>query len=494
MSENYSLAELRTQHPELVFEGWDVKSVADETEITYHLLLKPGISFAPKLILPPVLAAKWSQLSSTDQNWWLLHLGLAELPSYWKLAACPRITITAPGNETLTSEQLNWWRDLFLKGLGEYYFVNNISSFADPDFLTITTSEGVSSDPDSADWQTSHPLTPSATSTEPSFLIPLGGGKDSVVTTELLKQYYPVEASTILLLNPTKAAQDVAATSGLTTITVRRVLDPQLGELNRQGYLNGHTPFSAYLAFVSTLVAHLLQIKTVVLSNEHSANESNITFHGLEINHQYSKSLAFETAFSEYLQLYGPSQAPHYLSLLRPISELQIGSLFAQLTAKRSVAEGLRTQFRSCNRGSKQNIWCGECPKCLFAYMMLAPFLGPKVMVDIFGQDLYAKPELLETALELVGKGLHKPLECVGLYEESLMGLYMSCQVWRRELPDQPLPTILEHFATKIFPQETALNQSLHHFKTFWAEHRLPTDLAHLVEQAVTTAQKEWPL
>ena len=76
--------------------------------------------------------------------------------------------------------------------------------------------------------------------------------------------------------------------------------------------------------------------------------------------------------------------------------------------------------FKSCNLGSKESTWnwCSKCPKCLFVFIILSPFLYKEKLINIFGCDLYEDKELLETFLELLGFKETKPFECVGTYGE----------------------------------------------------------------------------
>jgi hypothetical protein len=94
---------------------------------------------------------------------------------------------------------------------------------------------------------------------------------------------------------------------------IEREIDPLLLKVNAKGYLNGHTPFSAMLAFYTVLAAHLTQTRDIALSNESSANEATIV--GTEINHQYSKSLEFERDFQDYVAHF-MNDCAHYYSHL----------------------------------------------------------------------------------------------------------------------------------------------------------------------------------
>jgi len=164
------------------------------------------------------------------------------------------------------------------------------------------------------------------------------------------------------------------------------------------------------LAYVSYFVAYLLSKKYIALSNEDSANESNVV--GENVNHQYSKSFEFECDFEEYAEKY--LKAPvKYFSFLRPLNEIQIAKIF-------SKHEKYHKVFKSCNVGSKGKEWqwCCNCAKCLFPYIILSPYLYKEKLVNIFGMDLFEKEELLTIFNELLGKGENKPFECVGTYEE----------------------------------------------------------------------------
>ena len=183
-------------------------------------------------------------------------------------------------------------------------------------------------------------------------LIPIGGGKDSNVTMELLKEFSDVNRPYII--NPRGATVESVIVGGYEgmELAVKRTLDKEMLRLNKEGYLNGHTPFSAIVAFSSIITAYVNNLKYVVLSNESSANESTVS--GSTVNHQYSKSYEFEYDFNTYEKEFIKSGV-YYFSLLRPLSEYQIASYFSRLKKYHGV-------FRSCNKGSHTNIWCADCP------------------------------------------------------------------------------------------------------------------------------------
>ena len=95
-------------------------------------------------------------------------------------------------------------------------------------------------------------------------------------------------SSTALMLNPLPAASALIAKAGCRSpVIVTRTIDPRLLELNKRGFLNGHTPFSALLSFLGVTCAVLLDYRSVIVSNERSSNEANVEFLGTQVNHQY---------------------------------------------------------------------------------------------------------------------------------------------------------------------------------------------------------------
>ena len=214
-----------------------------------------------------------------------------------------------------------------------------------------------------------------------------------------------------------------------------------------EGFLNGHTPFSAMLSFYSLLVSYGTNTREVALSNESSANEPTIP--GTKINHQYSKTLEYEEDFRYYVKTF-LNDSNHYYSYLRPYTELQIAEMFAQHPQYFPV-------FKSCNAGSKENKWCCNCSKCLFAYIILSPFIDNDTMVSIFGEDLLDKPEMEQYFDELRGVAPNKPFECVGTIDEVNKALEMIRESRRDKKPFLPwsamtsaMPSIPPKILTKI--------------------------------------------
>lgn len=245
-------------------------------------------------------------------------------------------------------------------------------------------------------------------------LVPIGGGKDSCVSLEVLKRIKD-EKITTYSVNRIEAVKKVidVTDNKIGDILCRRTLDKTMLQLNSEGYINGHTPFSAIVAFSSVLTAALNGQKYITLSNENSANESTVK--DSKVNHQYSKSYEFELDFNDYIATIVESDI-RYFSLLRPLTEIQIAKIFASSDKYLEI-------FRSCNAGSKKGIWCCDCPKCLFVYIILSPFLSQERLTEVFGENLLNKESLEKYFRELVGIDENKPFECVGTRSEVVASL-----------------------------------------------------------------------
>ena len=382
---------LREEYEFFRFQRYDYTLENDVFTAKFYFSLDDKYFFTPSLEIPQRKFYDWSNVAKSQLDTILFNIGMIELISYWKLA-CPKKVYINLFN--LDSNQILWWKKLYFNGLGEFFYLNGIKENVN-DFMEIICESDATCE------KIELPL-------RETTLVPIGGGKDSVVTVELLKNKMPIIP---LIINPrgaTKECVDAAGFSLEQTAVIKRTLDPTMLRMNNEGFLNGHTPFSAMLAFYTLLIGFATNSKYIALSNESSANEPTVP--DTEVNHQYSKSIAFENDFRNYVKEYISSDI-QYFSFLRPINEIQIASLFAKNKEYYKV-------FKSCNVGSKTDSWCGKCPKCLFTYLIMSPFIPQNELEDIFGGNLLNDSELLPILKQLKGEVDVKPFECVGTVEE----------------------------------------------------------------------------
>jgi UDP-N-acetyl-alpha-D-muramoyl-L-alanyl-L-glutamate epimerase len=314
----------------------------------------------------------------------LLHLVAGV--SYYKAAAPP--LIDAPGSALL--------RALYTDGLAEFGYVNGV------DMRERVRFAGDAGEPPAA-----APLAlPRRTA------VPIGGGKDSIVTLEALARAgEPLVAFSVGNADPIRRTVAVA---GVEHVVAERELAPNLAELNAAGALNGHVPVTAIVSAIACFAAPLYGWDAVAMSNERSASEPTLVHDGAEVNHQWSKGLAFERLFRE--ELAGRAPGLDWFSFLRPWSELAIARAFAPLRDYDHAFTSCNSVFRRdpARRGTG---WCGDCPKCRFVFLMLAPWMERERLVRIFGRDLLADPAQERGFAELVDP--RKPFECVGTRAES---------------------------------------------------------------------------
>jgi hypothetical protein len=300
---------------------------------------------------------------------------------------------------------------------------------------------------------------------KPGQLISIGGGKDSLVSVELLRQHRQDIATWSVGHRP--QLEPLVKQVGLPHLWVERTWDRYLLEHNAKGAYNGHVPISAIFAGVGTVVSVLSGYQDIVMSNEGSANEPTLRYQGVEINHQYSKSLEFEVDYQNILyHLFGDNI--RYYSLLRPFSEVYIAKLFSQIGFDK-----YKDTFSSCNQAytheSNHMFWCGECPKCSFIFLALTPFVDRAALEFLWhGKNLLLDPNLEVIYRQLLGIEGDKPLDCVGEIKETraamrlAQSIYPELSRYQFELPDS------------------------YDFKTL-GEHRMPDDLFRQITQTIAT-------
>lgn len=301
-------------------------------------------------------------------------------------------------------------------------------------------------------------------------LVPIGGGKDSIVALEAVRRS-GAEMALFSVGNAFPIAR-TAAVAGLPHLICERRLDPHLLALNEIGALNGHVPVTAIVSCAALLTAALNGFDTVAMANERSASAGNVRAYGIVVNHQFSKSIAAERLLRQALaELAGELT---YFSILRGSSELAIARAFARLSQYHSTFTSCNTAFR-LDPSRRGNGWCCDCPKCRFVFLMLAPFCEPAHMREIFGCDMLDDESQYPGFAALAGAGEHKPFECVGETGECLIAIDMLSRqpAWREH-------RVVRRLVAEVMPAE----DRDHRFSdphdpafTLSAEHFIPDEL-----------------
>lgn len=338
--------------------------------------------------------------------------------SYYKLYCPPKIEMPF----SLSREQANFWDTVYRKGLGEFLYRNNL----DPEELATFPHAEISAFPGRIE-------------AGDRALLGIGGGKDSIVAASLLKDF-DVASFLVETQREDGISERVISALGNPSLKIHRMLDPKIFEAHEGSY-NGHIPISAIFAFLGLLSAALYGYRYAIVANEHSSNFGNLEYHGGMVNHQWSKSMEFEMLLQEYTRKFITPDII-YFSLLRQFYEIRVAQMF-------SGQKKYFPFFASCNRSFKvftersRTLWCGECPKCAFVFLMLSPFLEKQELFDIFQKNLFADQTLSPLFRDMLGFGTMKPFDCVGTFDESQAALFLAS----KKFPDEAM---IREFLPKI--------------------------------------------
>ncbi len=275
-------------------------------------------------------------------------------------------------------------------------------------------------------------------------LVPIGGGKDSLVSVELLKRAH--EPATAVWIGDSALIAACAERTGLPRLNIKRQLAPELFDYNKAGAYNGHIPVTAINSAILICAAIVYGFDAIAFSNERSASAATLEYEGQSVNHQWSKGVDFERALRKYTKSH-IAENLDYFSLLRPLSELAVTHSFSRSTIYDNVFSSCNRNFRI--RGDKPaDRWCGQCPKCHFVFLALAPFVSKPRLLGIFGRNLLDDASLAGAFDALLEYRNHKPFECVGEGQESRAAMFTLSQrpEWRED-------AIVARFADEILPQ-----------------------------------------
>ena len=365
----------------------------------------------------------------------LFHLHIVLWISYYKLFPTEKLIVKS---WFLDEKQIKFWHKFYRNGLWEFFIKNDIDfnnilkfiNFKNISDININNKVEINNDKSLLMWW---------------------WGKDSIVSSILLEKENN-DFDGFVFWKIDKIKENTLKILGKKSMLVKRQLSNNLFILNKKGYYNGHVPITWIIAFASIISAYLYDYKNIVLSNEKSADEGNILWNWLDINHQYSKSKEFEDDFREYVKN-NISNDINYYSKLRDKYELEIAEIFA------NSAQKYFNDFSSCNRNfvitwERQNKnWCCVCEKCAFVYLILASFLEEEKIISIFWENLLDKKSLENTYKGLFWLSENKPFECVWTYDESVTSAYDIIQKYKSKIKTweiKKLPYILGVFEKDI--------------------------------------------
>lgn len=381
-----------------IFESYFFDIEKKELNLNYSFDSK--ICFSEKITFVSDKVLNVDEIGALNNIFKYLHL-LAGI-SYYKLFMSPNIIIKTMD---LNKKQADFFNEFYLNGLGEFLCKNNIKNAKN--IIKFPYKKNIINR--SIDLKLFD-----------KYCVPVGGGKDSITSIEILKKSIDNNQIVLGSVNTAKSIEDTIKIAGLNSFLIKREISPKLMEINAEldkyGAYNGHVPITGILAFILCAGAIFYKYNTVLVSNERSANIGNVKFDGMFVNHQWSKSFRCEKMLNSFFKNYVIKDF-EYLSFLRPLSEIHIAKIFSKLTKYHNI-------FKSCNKNFKINgkitNWCCDCDKCRFVFLILSVFLKKDKMIEIFGSNILDDERHLNGYLELVGLKNFKPFECVGEIDESI--------------------------------------------------------------------------
>jgi len=446
------------------FESFSFDTQTLEATFVYHF--DETLFFTEKIYFRDTRFPLREYLDTNIIENFLFPLHIALGISYYKFFPTETLVVRSGKLDTF---QTDFWEKFYRNGLGEFLFQNHI----DPTHLFQFSS------------QSKKIYQKKEFSTQGKYLVPVWGGKDSIVTIELLKKWnFDFDLFTFATKDHIlyESTQHI---SGKNRLFIRRELSRNIPEILKNGAQNGHVPISGMMAFVLQMCAYIYDYQYIVMSNEYSANFGNTQYFGQEINHQRSKSFEFENHFRQYTRKY-LSSGIEYFSLLRGWYEGKITQVFSQIGKQYfGKFSSCNTNFTILSQKKDWHLWCGKCPKCAFVYAILRPYLTDEETLQIFGKELYEDTSLESLFCELLWISGHKPFECVWESEEVVLGVYQSMKLvekWKKNPPF--LFAILQKelqwiSGEKIIPN---IHKKIHSFHSDWnliPHHLLPIILAY---------------
>lgn len=437
------------KYKKFIFNSFNFNYETGELSLSYSLDNK--INFIEKLIFS-IDNVDFEKINKKFFEKILFNIHLAFGVSYYK-TYCPNKIIINSGKINLS--QRKFWTKLYEKGLGEFFYKNKI------DWHNLINFPHSGFKSDVFDFQSNN-----------NYLVPFGGGKDSITTIELLKK--KDNNFTLFYLDEYELLKNISKEFKYKSYLVKREMSPNLFELNKMGALNGHIPKTALVSFVALALSVLHGYKYVVFSNEKSASYGNINYLGEDINHQYSKSFEFEIDLNKYLEQNLTNDIKIF-SLLRPWSEISIIKEF-------SKHKKYFSHFSSCNvnnfklNSKKESHWCNKCPKCLFTFILLAAFVKKEDLLNIFKENLFLDINLLPLFLDIIGEGNIKPWECVGEPQEALYALYLA---YKRNIFNDDY--LVKYFVNNILKKHNFNDLQFKDLFKESADHLIPEDLISLL-------------
>ena len=416
------------------FNTYKLNTRRSTITFTYKVEFKYGVTktFTDRLYFKDVTSEMWDKVPKSVLEPTLQSLLLMIGINYWCVFRTKNIIING---FSLTYDQAKFWNTLYLNGLGEFFYDMKIDFH---DLINFPYEEST------------HIPEPTRLNLRERHLLLNGAGKDSILSAEILKaSNTPFD---FFAFAPTPAHKKIAKIANAETIEVTRKRDPLLEIIMTYSGISNSYPSVSTFTFVAVLLAEVLGYKSIVFSNERSADFGNLTYRGLEVNHQWCKSSEAEKLVNDYIQQFITPDISTK-SLLRKYSELEIVRQFVQYPQYLHQVTSCNTYFWLHPLEQKllrKSYWCKGCPKCVFMFACFSAYLPKQELVSIFGGNIYKNKRRLPILRRILGIEGFKPLDCVGEPEEMILAMHMASK--RGKYAGEPAMDLFEdHFSNYDF-------------------------------------------
>ncbi len=392
------------------FVTYKVNPKRSTITFTYKVEFRTGITktFKDKLIFNNIAPELWDKVPDNVLKPTLESLLIMLGINYWCVFPTNNIKIK---DFSLTQEQAKFWEELYLNGLGEFFYemkmdFHDLISFPYDAKLVVPE--------------------PARFTTKERALLLNGAGKDSILSAEILKSSNtPFD---FFAFAPTPAHKKIARLVGANTITVNRHRDPFMNFYTTLFGVSSSYPSVSTFTFVATLLAEVLGYNSIIFSNERSADFGNLNYLGLAVNHQWCKSSGAEKMVNDYIQKYITPDISTK-SLLREYSEIDIVRRFVQYPKYLNHVTSCNSYFwlpLPMQMMQRKAYWCKQCPKCVFLFACFGAFMPKAEVVKMFGGNLYTRKKLIPFFKRILGIEGFKPLDCVGEPEEMILAMHYT--------------------------------------------------------------------
>lgn len=382
------------------FKDYVISDDRTESHFTYQVVTDSTVfDFKEKLRWPEPLRNSVS-IESLHKS---LHLALGM--SYYKTFIPPVIE----HRYGLTAPETQFWNSVYINGLGEFLYKNDL----DPSVLAqFAPQDGIKSEADRT------------LELQPKALLGIGGGKDSIVAGEILKDSkIDVQGFVVATKTNTGMANTVTEAMGIDLSVVERTIDPGILTANQEsGAYNGHIPVSMIFALIGSVLAINSNSAYVMVANESSASIPQMQWHNRKVNHQWSKSLEFEILFQNYIHE-SVALGLHYFSAIRPLSSVGVARLFAQYPQYFEKFTSDNSLLKIIQEERQHPRWSPKSTKSLSSFILLAPWINDEDLIRIFGKNYLEDESLKQMLSDLLGHGEKAVLDCVGTPEELVASL-----------------------------------------------------------------------